>query len=832
MQFYTSIVVRGSNVLYRGYNNGIRETRKEAFAPSFYLQEPSGEYTSLTGTKLKRMDFSSILEARSFIDEYRDMDNFAIYGTADFVQQYMYETFPENVSYDFKQLKTLYIDIETECEHGFPDIATANEKIILITLKCGEETHSFTLTPCVSEDVFVHQYDTEEAMLSGFFDMVKKLDPDILTGWNIRNFDLPYIVNRAERIVSQAFANKFSPWGFLRKREYAANGRIYYSVDIPGYMVLDYIELYKKFSGTNQESYALAYISEVELGETKVDYSDYGSLREFYKKNYQRFFEYNVQDTLLVEKLEKKLRLIELAVSIAFEAKINFDGVFFSTKIWESICFDYLKDHKVVPQLKKFYDKDEQFIGAYVKEVTPGFYYNVVSFDATSLYPSIIMQFNISPDTLVLHNSKWGVDDYLNPQEDLKAFIKENTSKGHCVASNGAVFSMTKKGFIPILIERTFNQRQEAKKQMIDLEKVKEKNGDKDGSLTDRIAALSIKQSVKKILANSLYGCLGNPGFVYSSPELAVAVTMTGQYVIRTAEKKINEYFIKITKQQNLDVVIAADTDSLYINMNPIVERVDVEASDIVDFLDNSAKKAIQPVLEKAMNELGDLFGCKEKRLQFKREVIATSGIFKAKKRYALCVFDKEGVRFTEPKVKIMGMETARSSTPHLVRENLKIALKIMLTKNNEALINFISKFREEFFAQPIEKISSPRKIAGMNTYCDRETIYRKSTPIATKAALLYNYQIKKLGLEEKHSVIGEGDKIKFIHLKVPNPYGRDSRERVIGFQNVPPKEFNLEKFADFEMQFEKTFLEPLRNVTEVIGWTTDTNQTLESFFE
>lgn len=832
MQFYTSIVARGNNILYRGYNNGQRETRKEAFAPSFFVAEPNGDHESLTGVKLKKIDFPEISEARSFVDEYRDMDNFKIYGTADYTAQYMYETYPKAISYDFSQLKIMYIDIETECEHGFPNIATANEKIILITMKIGEEIHSFTVTPCFSENVFVHQYDSEEAMLAGFFDMVKKFDPDIFTGWNIKNFDLPYIVNRAERICSESFANKLSPWGFLRKREHAANGRVYYSVDIPGYMTLDYIELYKKFSGTNQESYALAYISEVELGETKVDYSDYGSLREFYKKNYQKFFEYNVQDTLLVEKLEKKLRLIELAVSISYEAKINFDGVFFSTRIWESICYDYLKDHKIVPALKQFYEKDEQFIGAYVKEVVPGFYHNIVIFDATSLYPSIIMQFNISPDSLVLHNGKWSADDYLNQPEDLKQFIQENTSKGHCVAASGGVFHTDKKGFIPILIERTFNQRQEAKKMMIALEKEKEKNGDSDGSLAQRIAALSIKQSVKKILANSLYGCLGTPGFVYSSPELAIAVTTTGQLAIRTAETKINQYFEKITKKNNIDVVIAADTDSLYINMAPIVDQIGVEASELIDFLDTSAKKAIQPVLSKAMKELGESLGCKEQRLDFKREVIATTGIFKAKKRYALCVYDKEGVRFTEPKVKIMGMETARSSTPHLVRESLKVALKIMLTKDNNSLLEFVSDFKSEFFSQPIEKISSPRKIAGMNTYNDSERIYKKSTPIATKSALLYNYQIKKMQLEEKYARLGEGDKIKFIHLKVPNPYGNDGREKVIGFSNVPPKEFALEKYADFEMQFEKTFLEPLRNVTDAIGWTVNTNTTLESYFE
>lgn len=831
MDFYTSVNIRGNTILYRGYRNGKREARRETFAPSFYLQDDSGKYSSMTGTKLKDISFDEIKDARDFLEEYRSAENLKIYGNSDFVAQYFSENFKEDVQYDFSQLKVMYLDIETECEGGFPDIATANEKILLITIKVNDEVHSFTTNRFTSPEACVHTCNSEEELLASFLSMLRKIDPDILTGWNIRFFDLPYIANRISRVISEEAASKLSPWNHIKRRDFMKNGKMYYCVEIPGYMVLDYQELYKKFSGTPQESYSLNFISEAELGEAKLDYSDYGSLREFYKQNYQKFAEYNIQDVKLVEKLEYKLKLIELAVSIAYEAKINFDGVFFSTKIWESICYNYLKNHNVVPSLKEVNEKEEQYVGAYVKEVSPGFYRNIVSFDATSLYPSIIMQFNISPDSVIGHGGSWGIDAFLNGNSDLDLFLQSCISQNRCVTANCSVFRTDKKGFIPILIERTFNQRQEAKKEMIRLEKLKEKEGDQNENLSRQITALKIKQSVKKILANSLYGCLGNPGFVYSSPELATAVTMTGQLVIRTAENSINAYFEKVTSEKK-DVVIASDTDSLYIDMTNIVEKVGVDESELVNFLDNCSNKAVQPVLEKAMEHVGSRLGCKERRLQFKREAIASTGIFIAKKRYALCVHDQEGVRFAEPKIKVTGLEIVRSSTPKIVREKLKTAVNLILTSTNKELIDFVYSFKNEFMKQPVEKIAFPRGVSGFSIYQDAERIYKKSTPIATKAALLHNHYIKKLGLEEKYAMLKEGDKIKYVYLKIPNPYGMGGRDTSIGFLSSPPKEFSLEKFVDFELQFDKTFMEPLVNITNSIGWRVSKKTTLESLFQ
>jgi DNA polymerase elongation subunit (family B) len=366
---------------------------------------------------------------------------------------------------------------------------------------------------------------------------------------------------------------------------------------------------------------------------------------------------------------------------------------------------------------------------------------------------------------------------------------------------------------------------------MLELEKEYEHTKNKD--LLPRIAALKIRQSVKKILANSLYGCLGNPAFIYSSPELATAVTVTGQVIIRSAENAMNSYIRKLTKNETKDYVLAVDTDSVYINLEDIVTQISskTKISNITDFVDTICEQNIQVELTKEMNLLTKTLNCSENKIFFKREAIASAAIFIAKKRYALLVQDLEGVRFEEPKLKIMGLETARSSTPLIVRNKLKDCIKIILTKTPEELREYVNEFHDEFINLPLSTIASPRGVKGIKKYEDRTKIYKSGTPIATKAALLHNAYIKKIGIDKQYPEVKENDKIKFVFLKVPNPYGTVGKENVLGFINSPPKEFNLEKYVDRELQFDKTFKEPLDNILESINWKLNKEVTLEEFF-
>lgn len=832
MKFYTACALKGNKVLVRGYKNGERFTESVPFKPSLFIRtDKDSKYKTLKGFKVKKMTFDTLYDCREFLDQYRELEDCPIYGNTDFITQYLMETYPTEVEYDLSKIKIAYLDLECESEDGFPDLERPNERVNLMSIRISGVTHVITFTPITLPDCKVYMVGNEKELLKKTFEILAKEDVDIITGWNVKLFDIPYIIGRALLYFDEKEIQSWLPFNLMKCRETDIGGRNHKIYEFPGYTILDYMDLYKKFSGTSQESYALQNIAKVELDAQKLDYSEYGSLREFYKKNFQKFAEYNVQDAVLVERLDGKLKLIDLAVSIAYEAKITYDTVFFATRIWETICCDYLAQKQVVPPLKHSYAKDEQFVGAYVKDVTPGFYKNVVSFDATSLYPSIIMQWNISPDTCTKKDASLNADDFISSKRnDIPDMVKEAASINSCLACNGSMFTQSFQGFIPILIERTFNQRKEAKSRMIELEKEYESTKNKE--LLPRIAALKIKQSVKKILANSLYGCLGNPAFVYSSPELATAVTVTGQVIIRKAEKAMNDYIQSLTKDTK-DYVIAVDTDSVYLNLDAIVQKISskTKIDDVTAFIGQVCETKIQPEFKKEMDLLSAGLNCKENKIVFKREAIASAGIFVAKKRYALLVQDLEGVRFADPKLKIMGLETARSSTPTVVRNKLKDCIKIILTKTPEELREYVNEFYDEFMKLPIEDIASPRGVKGIAKYKDNAKIYKTGTPIATKAALLHNAHIEKLNLSKDIPPIKENDKMKFVFLKVPNPYGMGGKDAVIGFIGKPPESFNLEKYIDRKKQFEKTFDEPLDNVLQAIGWSITDKLTLESFF-
>jgi DNA polymerase elongation subunit (family B) len=832
MKFYTACALKGNKILVRGYKNGERFTESVAFKPSLFIKsDKESKYKTLGGVKVKRMIFDTLYDCRQFLDQYRDLDDCPIYGNTDFITQYLMETYENEVDYDLSKIKIAYLDLECETENGFPDLESPNERVNLMSIRISGVTHVITFTPVTLPDCKVYMVSNEKELLKKTFDILAKEDVDVITGWNVKLFDIPYIIGRALLYFEEAEIQKWMPFGLMKIRETDIGGRKFKLYEFPGYTILDYMDLYKKFSGTSQESYALQNIAKVELDAQKLDYSEYGSLREFYRQNFQKFAEYNVQDAILVERLDDKLKLIDLAVSIAYEAKITYDTVFFATRIWETICCDYLAHKNIIPPLKRSYAKDEQFVGAYVKEVIPGFYKNVVSFDATSLYPSIIIQWNVSPETCTKKDLSLNADDFLrSKRKDIPELIAEAESLNSCLACNGSTFTKDIRGFIPILIERTFNQRKEAKSRMIQLEKEYEQS--KEEKLLPKIAALKIRQSVKKILANSLYGCLGNPAFVYSSPELATAVTVTGQVIIRKAEMAMNQYIQSLTKDDN-DYVIAVDTDSVYLNLDAIVQKISekTKISNITDFINQVCEQKIQPEFKKEMDLLGTTLGCKENKIVFKREAIASAGIFIAKKRYALLVHDLEGVRFAEPKLKIMGLETARSSTPTVVRNKLKDCIKIILTKTPEELSKYVDDFYDEFMSLPIEDIASPRGVKGVAKYSDTSSIYKSGTPIATKAALLHNAYVKKLNLSKEIPPIKENDKIKFVFVNIPNPYGMGGRDAVIGFIGKAPKEFQIEKYIDRKKQFEKTFEEPLDNILQAIGWSITEQLTLDSFF-
>jgi DNA polymerase elongation subunit (family B) len=648
--------------------------------------------------------------------------------------------------------------------------------------------------------------------------------PEVITGWNIQLYDIPYIAKRLNRVLGEKLMKRLSPWGLVTEGEIYINGRKHTSFDVGGVTQLDYLDLYKKFTYKAQESYRLDYIAEVELGQKKLDHSEFDTFKDFYTKGWQKFIEYNIVDVELVDRLEDKMKLIELALTMAYDAKVNYADVFYQVRMWDNIIYNYLKKRNIVIPPKNKSQKNEKYAGAYVKEPKPGKYDWVVNFDLNSLYPHLIMQYNISPETLLdERHPTVSVDKILNQSLSFELY------KDKAVCANGAMFRKDVRGFLPELMEKMYEDRVIFKKKMIAAKKQYEKTKNKE--LVKEIARCNNIQMAKKISLNSAYGAIGNQYFRYYKLENAEAITLSGQVSIRWIEGKMNTYLNKLLKTQNVDYVIASDTDSIYLNMGPLVETVykgrEKTTESVVSFLDKVAGMELEKYIEGSYQELANYVNAYDQKMQMKRENIADRGIWTAKKRYILNVWDSEGVRYEEPKLKMMGIEAVKSSTPAPCRKMIKDALKLMMSGTEDEVIDFIENARKEFKKLPPEQISFPRSASDVQKYKSSATIYAKGTPIHVRGALLFNYYIKEANLTNKYSLIQNGEKIKFIYLKKPNSI----HENIISFIQEFPKELNLDKYIDYDLQFEKAFLEPLKIILDAIGWNVEKTVNLDSFF-
>ena len=602
--------------------------------------------------------------------------------------------------------------------------------------------------------------------------------------------------------------------------------------------MLDYIELYRKYApgGASQESYRLDHIAHVELEKGKVNYSEYESLHQLYKMNFQKFIEYNIVDVELIEELEDKLKLIELALTLAYDSKTNYDDVFTQVRMWDTLIFNFLgKDNIIVPPTERR-NKSEAFEGAYVKVPQIGKHDWVASFDLNSLYPHLIMQYNLSPEMLVLpENYTDEMREVLSQGVSVDKLLdkKINTDDLSDVAltPNGQFFRTDIQGFLPKMMASMYEDRKVYKKKSLiaKQELENEKDASKRFAIEKRIARYNNLQLAKKVCLNSAYGAMGNEFFRFFDLRIALAVTMSGQLSIRWIEKKLNEYMNNLLKT-DIDYVIASDTDSIYLNLGPLVEKVyssTQEPQKVIAFMDKICEDKIQPYIDKSYQELADYVHAYEQKMQMKREALADKAIWTAKKRYIMNVYNNEGVQYAEPHLKVMGLEMVKSSTPEFIRGKMEETIKLMMSGTEEQVQQFIVEFKEEFKKLPAEQVSFPRGIRGIQKYSHPTTLYSKGTPIHVKGAIIYNHTLKQKGLTKKYPLINEGEKIKFSYLKVPNPF----KDMVISFPVKLPEEFDLDQYIDYDMQFEKAFLEPIKVVLDCMGWYVEKQSTLEDFF-
>jgi DNA polymerase elongation subunit (family B) len=663
--------------------------------------------------------------------------------------------------------------------------------------------------------------------------------PDVITGWNIEFFDIPYIINRFRMILGEDETKKLSPWNNIWERKVTVNGRELISYNITGLSSLDYIELYKWYApgGKSQESYKLDNIASVELGESKLTYDEYDNLHSLYRLNYQKFIEYNIKDVDLIVKLEDKLKLIELALTLAYDTKCNYEDVFAQTRMWDALIYSYLLDKNIVVPPRVIKQKNSAFEGAYVKDPQVGMHNWVASFDLNSLYPHLLIQYNISPETLVepedyTSEMREVLNQGVNVEKLLNQKIDTSELSGVALTPNGQYFRTDIQGFLPKMMEEMYEDRKKFKKMMLKSkqEYVNEKNPEKKNKLDNLVARYNNLQLAKKVSLNSAYGALGSQYFRFYDLRQALAVTMAGQLSIRWIEDKLNNYLNKLLKT-DIDYVIASDTDSIYLKLEPLVQSVfqqKTETSKVIAFMDKVCEDKIQPFIDKSYSDLASYVHAYSQKMQMKREALANKGFWTAKKRYVLNVYNNEGVAYEEPEMKVMGLEVVKSSTPQVIRDKMKQTIKLIIDTDENTVQNFIAEFKEEFKRFPVEDISFPRGVNGIKEYSDSVTLYRKGTPIHVKGAILYNEMLKRKELTKRYPLIQDGEKLKFTYLKQPNPV----KDIVISYPTRLPKEFELQEYIDYDMQFEKAFVEPIKVILDCINWQIEKVSSLDDFFK
>ena len=840
MNFYTSVNRYGNSILYRGIEDGERVAKKVKYMPTLFVNatHETGWY-NLQNQPVLPKTFDTMRDAKDFMKQYEGVDNYTVYGTTNYVTQYINDRFPDAPKFDRDKVNVTSIDIEVASDEGFPFVEQAAHPVISITMKNNIDNiyrvwglYDYNEDDCTVEGVDAIQYikckDEIDLLLSWLaYWHDPKYCPDIVTGWNTRLFDFPYLINRVKNIIGGDVYKKFSPWGIVDQRNIMmARGEVI-AYEMAGIQQLDYYDLFTKFGYTYgmQESYKLDHIAHVVLGERKLSYDEHGSLHGLYKHDFQKFIDYNIKDVQIVDRLEEKMGLITLAMTMAYRGGVNYSETFGTVQIWDSILYRLLFKQQIACP-PKFSKEKVPYPGAYVKDPQTGMHDWVVSFDLNSLYPMIIVQYNMSPETVLPGKEHLGLD----PVEKLLSDAEVNIPEGTTMAASGVKFSKDQVGIIPAIIKQYYDERRVIKKAMLDAQQEYQTTPTK--RLENKMTILENQQMSIKILMNSLYGALGNKHFRYFNNQVAEAITTSGQLSIRWAENAINKEMNAALETDDKDYVIAIDTDSLYVNMNEMVKKFNPK--DPVKFLDKICREHFEGVLEKSYAVLAKKLDVMENRMEMSREVIANRGVWIAKKRYILNVHNNEGVQYAEPKMKMMGVDAVRSSTPQVCRDKFKKIFKVIIDEGETATQRFIADFKKEWKQLPPESVSFPRgcniskKKDGVPfTWADKKTIYKKACPIHVRGALLYNHYIKQAGLEQKYELVQNGEKIKFVYLKTPNSI----KENVIAYANDLPKELDLHRFVDYNKQYEKAFVDPIKHLLDALNWDVEPVATLEDFF-
>ena len=746
--------------------------------------------------------------------------------------------------------KRLYFDIEVEVTDGFPSVEKAENKITSIAFYDAlmDEYYCYVLDEKnrvkdskVDNETIV-SFDSEYDLLNKFFIKYMEIQPTILSGWNIENFDIPYLYNRACVVVGQDVANALSPIKIVRWSNFKKSFRI------AGVSSLDYLHLYKTFTFSQRSSYRLDDIANYELGEKKISYD--GTLNDLYENEIDKFIEYNLQDVKLISKLDKKLDHIDIARGICHMGHCPYEDVFMSSRYLEGAILVYLKKLGIVAPNKnignrKLLGNDDKFAGAFVQEPQKGKHNWVYDLDITSMYPSTIRSLNISPETKIGKITGWDSKEFIkktqktytitNNGKELGRFteteLADFLNNTNCsVADNGVMYRTDKKGLIPSLLTKWFDERVEYRKLA--------KKFAEDGN-DEKYGYFNRRQHLQKILLNSMYGVLGLPVFRFYDVDNAEATTLTGQSLIKFTKTIANNFYNK-ELSDNKDYCIYIDTDSVFYSAIPLVKKR-FPNSDLSDVMMTQRileiASEVQTYLNKSYNYFAKKFcNIDEHFFEIKQEVIAKSGLFITKKRYGMKIINDNGVKVNKMLVK--GIDTVRSNFPAAMRKFLEIMLDdILMDVPKDKIDDKVVAFKSRMKKANYDSISMPTGVKNIKKFINNDesssilTSYHKGTPVHVKSALFYNDLMKYFKQQKKYQFISAGDKIKWVYLK-QNPIGID----VVAYKGHedPPQILGfIQKYIDYDKIFNTALKKKLDMFYEALGWgeVVDKQNSMERFF-
>ncbi len=882
-EFYLTVEQIGDSIFERYIDsNGCERTREVEYKPSLFAHCPESQatkYFDIYGKPCTRKLFANMRDASQWIKRMEDIGLEAL-GMDDFKLAYLSDTYNYEIKYDHTKIRVANFDIEVTSPDGFPEPSQAKHPIDAIThydsiddrfyvfdllnspygnveewsieiaAKLQEQGGDEVPSEIIDKIVYM-PFDNEKELLMEYLNFWQQKTPVILTGWNVESFDIPYVYNRIKNIFGESTAKRLSPH---RKTRVKVIENMYGSREIItlfGISVLDYIDLYKKFSFTNQPSYSLDYISEFELNVGKLKYD--GPISKLRESNHQRYISYNIIDVYRVLQIDAKRQFINLSLDMGYYAKIQIQSVFSPIKTWDAIIFNSLKEqNKVIPQGRSH--PVQPYPGAFVKEPIPNRYKYVMSFDLTSLYPSIIRQVNISPETIAGTFKVAPLHDYINA-------VAERPSDVYSCSPNGMMYYKDRDGVVPTEITKVFNQRKEHKGYML----AAQRNGeiikealhnpnlsvdepldvdyrfDFSDEIKEKIKKLSAKslnemlfraqrtevagmtaQINRKLLINSLYGALGNVWFRYYDLRNATAITTFGQMALQWIERKVNEYLNEVCGTEGEAFVLYGDTDSIYVSADKIIDKVGEskfrDTNHWVDFLDKFARERMEPAIDRGFREMCEYMNNKQHLMFMDREAIAgpplgskgIGGFWTGKKRYALNVWDMEGTRYAEPKLKIMGLETQKSSTPKAVQKALKECIRRMLQEGEESLQEYFKEFEKEFRQLNYISIAS---VSSANNIAKYEVggFPGPKCPFHIRGILTYNRAIK--GNIDAPQVV-EGEKVYVLPLREGNPFGDKCIAWPSGTEITDLIKDDVLHWMDYTVLLEKTFIKPLEGFT------------------